>query len=270
MNRLYIYTLLGIGLLLNASCKRETLFTYNAQDNIYFNCIINAQPEHNYLGIMADSLNITFAFSQPSLSDTILGIAVKVTGVVRDVDREFDIVVDPASTAESKHYDFPYPLKVRAGRQDDSLFIRLKRTPDLKTREVNLVLRLKPNENFQTQLLHRNEQIRDFEIPNPEDTIRMTMMKLVVSDRMNEGAHWMNGFHFYYGDFSEKKMRLMNQITGIPLDFWSVVPSNADLRAKRLLYGSIMARYLSDQAFEGNQIMEEDNVTPMQMGYFFQ
>lgn len=255
----------ALGLLLGTSCKKQSLITYNASDNIYFNFISGIEPVR-----YSDSVNITFAFSPDAVQDTIVKIPVQVTGVASKTDRAFEVTVDPNSTAvASTDYILPTAFVVHAGQTSDTIPIKFKRTAAIKTQSVFLALRLKANDQFKTQLQYRSMFAIEMNNIGPADTSQMQTFRVILSDMLQAGPYW-NNYSYYFGDFSEKKVRLMNQIVGMPLDFWSVDISSQAQQANTLYYGGFTYRYLSDQAYQGNTIFEADGVTAMKMGEYFQ
>lgn len=238
-----LYTLL-IGSLL--SCKREPLMTYNAEDNIYFN-----------FGAYQDTLDFTFAYAGSTVTDTIIKIPIAVTGVSTAVDRSFELMTDPSSTAiADTHYALP-PLVIAAGNVVDTLRILFKRTADLTTRSKILKLQLKPNANFNTAIQYK---IHPF-----YDTISMLSFAISFSDILIAGPYWGTNYARYFGTFSVKKMKLINELLNMPLDFWAVMPTDGAHYTQAEYYAATTARYLAEQAASGNIIVDEDGI-PMQMG----
>jgi len=266
MNKfLTILTGCGVGLLAVTSCKKQSLVTYNAADNIYFNFISDTSPR-----LYSDTTNVTFSFSSDAVKDTIVRIPVQVTGVASKADRAFQLSVDANSTAVANtDYVLPSTLVIPAGQISDSIAITFKRTAAIKDHSVFLALRLQANDQFKTQLQIRSRYANDLSIIEPGDTSQMQTFKIILSDMLQAGPYWTN-YSYYFGDFSEKKVRLMNQIIGMPLDFWSVDLYSSQLQqANTLYYGGFTYRYLSDQNYQGNTIFEADGITPMLMGNYF-
>jgi len=253
-------------LLLSQACKKESLMTYNAKDNIYFNFTTGTDPIR-----YSDSTIITFAFGDPNLRDTTVLIPVVVTGSVADHDRTYAVTVDPGSTAvASTDYTLPSAFTVKAGKTTDTIAVKFNRTPALKDTFHILKLRLKATGDFQTQIKYRSGSYYDVSYIASTDTISTQTFKLIVSDRLEAGPYW-DQYNFYFGDFSEKKVRLMNQLVGMPLDFWSIdLYSTQRQQANAIYYGGFTYRHLSDQAAAGNIITESDGITPMTMGGYFQ
>src|ERR1700759_4470313 len=133
MKKSFYIVILGACSLL-ASCKKESLQTYNAADNIYFNFIASLEPT-----VLSDSTIVTFAFSASTVTDTIVAVPVSVTGVVKDQDRTFDVTVDANSTAvASRDYELPSSFVIHAGQTTDTIAIKFKRTAALQTSSVFL------------------------------------------------------------------------------------------------------------------------------------
>ncbi|WP_133177684.1 DUF4843 domain-containing protein [Chitinophaga parva] len=259
--------LLTVCVLLAASCKKESLMTYHAADNIYFN--YSYQTNSGPL-FYADSLNVTFAFSPDKQTDSILRIPVAVTGTAKGTDRNFDVAVDAGATATAgTDYILPATFVMHAGRITDTIPVTLKRTATLKTSVLSFTLRLRENDQFKTQIEYRSRNANDLSYVAAGDTSHTLTFKVLVSDQLQAGPYWSN-YSYYFGDFSEKKVRLMNQVAGMPLDFWSVELSTTQQRANALYYGGFTYRYLTDHAAAGNTIFEADGQTPMTMGSYFQ
>lgn len=258
-------------LILGASCKKEALLTYKSDDNIYFNLIVGTNPATNDLGRHQDTLDITFSFDDASVTDTLIDLPVAVTGEASSQNRNFNLVVDPASTAKAgTNYELPASFVVRAGLIQDTVRIRFKRTPELKTNVLSLLLSLADNDQFKANLLYRSRspQSQTGTIYST-DTVKMKTFKITVGDMLSAGPYWPSYYEYSFGTFSEKKVRLMNQIAGMPLSFWSKPANTAQERSDIAYYGSFTARYLSDQAYAGNTIYEADGITPMKMGSRF-
>jgi hypothetical protein len=237
------------------SCKKEKLLTYDTKDNVYFNFVQNITNR-------LDTLNISFAYSPATVQDSTFLMPVTVTGAPKDVDREYSLIVDPSSTASAAdHYVLPQKFIIRAGKLTDSFPVKLLRTKDLQDTAKNIILTLHPNDNFNT----------DFQkIPVTGDTLNTLTFKLNVSDILQAGPYWTSVFATYFGTFSVKKVQLMNQVVGMPLNFPIVGLSDLNLAADASFYAISMSRYLQDQAAAGLTIHENDGITPMTMGASYQ
>ncbi len=243
-------------ILLAAACKREALTTYDVKDNIYFN---NTVGTNNYV----DTADFTFAYTDASITDTVVRVPLGVTGSPVATDRHFTLVVDSASTAQAGvHYELP-DFVFHANQVVDTLNIKLKRASDLTTSVKKLILHLQPNDDFQTALVYR---ITGTSIL---DTTSMVTFTITTSDILNSGPDWTDTYAPYFGTFSLKKMELIHDLLGMPLNFWSTATMTSDQRVQAIYYATTMGRYLNDQASQGNTILDEDG-TPMKMGASYQ
>jgi len=247
------------------ACKKEGLHTWDAGNNIYFNYKTGVDTSRGQLGFVVDSVYFTFAYSAESVTDTLFPIPVAVTGAPAGSNRTYKVVVDSGATAiEGKHYSWP-PLVIRAGRVTDTLFMRFNRTADLRQGTVKMRLHLVPNENFGTDIHRMPEH-------SYTDTINIIQFRITLSDILTAGDDWDSYYADYFGTFSEKKVRLMNRVVALPLNFWAAGTGglSGEKIAYAVYYATTMARYLTTQAAAGNTIYDEDGVTPMRMGPNYQ
>ncbi len=239
---IYIFISLSAILTLN-SCKKEPLLTYNISDNIYF-----------HFDSSIDSLNVSFAFSDNTIRESVVFIPVFVTGSPSTRDRTFLIEVDPLSSAiENTHYILPTVFIVKAGQVKDSIPLKVIRTADLQASVVNLLLNLKSGGDFKTGIQGERD---------------LKTYKITISDMITAGPNW-GTLSRYFGTFSVKKIKLLNEITGMPLDFMFTF-NPATITASGAYYAVLMSRYLRDQKTSGNTVFEEDGTTEMLMGSLFQ
>jgi hypothetical protein len=255
MNKLKYLILFILSLYVLASCKKDTLTTYDIKDNIYFNWGGGAGQ------VRYDSIDLSFGYSPVSVQDSTIMIPVTVTGAPASTDREFSLTVDPASTeAAGTHYVFPATFVLPAGKLADSIPVKLLRAADLQTATETLILNLNPNNSFNT----------DIKVFIGSDTTSALKLTVYVSDQLTAGPYW-SVCTTYFGTFSVKKVRLLNTVTGMPLNF----PAHGiifDLSgsAEASTYAITMSRYLQDQAALGQPVYEDDGITLMTMGAAYQ
>lgn len=250
-----------------SSCKKSQLTTYNTADNVYFNYYRDVNPAQFELGFPADSVNYTFAYSSPDIQSAILPIPVAVTGVPENFDREIKLTVDPSSTATAQHFTLPASFIMHAGRVIDTVFVTLHRTADLQNKGVSAVLLMNASKDFSTDL---KSKVRPLEAGAEPDTVQLLTFKILMSDIFAPGPSWGNP---YFGTFSLKKVRLLNEVTAMPLNFWSIANGITDYKQQSSLasyYAVFMSRYLQEQASAGHPIFEDDGVTLMRMGSAYQ
>jgi hypothetical protein len=236
------------------ACKKQELITYNADNNIYF--------ANMHITTRIDSLDLSFAYSPATVTDSTVYLQVEATGTSRKTDREFAITVDPSSTAQAgTDYVLPDKFILHAGNQKDSFPVKLLRTPALQTNKLSLRLNLSPNNNFHTDIKA---------ITGLLDSINALSFKINMSDVLTSGNYWSGVFQPYFGVFSIKKLKLINQVTGMPLDYVNTGIYDLNLSARCANWAITMSRYLKDQAQAGTPVYEDDGVTLMTMGTSYQ
>jgi hypothetical protein len=95
--------------------------------------------------------------------------------------------------------------------------------------------------------------------------------RLILSDQLGPGNNWAGVFAAYFGAFSVKKVRLINEVAGMPLDYYTTGwLTDLQLSARAPLWAITTSRYLADQKAAGHTVYEDDGVTPMTMGITYQ
>jgi hypothetical protein len=241
-----------------AACKKDKLLTYDGSANsIYY---AYTDQSNNKM----DTTAFTFGFTPVAVTDSILKIPVLVTGQASSKDRVYNVLMDTGTTAVAgKHYRLPSTFIFHANRLRDSLPVTLLRSADLQTKAVTLRLTLKPSADLQTNLKTL--------MTNVGDTLKLTTFKLNISDMLVAGQYWAGSFQPYFGTFSVKKVQLINQVTGMPLNYITIVGLYDLNFSSRMVYYAInMANYLAAQKAAGHTVYEADGVTPMTMGAAYQ
>lgn len=237
-----------------AACKKQQLLTYNAPDNIYF--------FYKRSNLRMDSLDFSFAYSPLSVKDSIVKIPFAVTGIPVSKDREFAVTVAADGTAKAGvNFVLPEKFVLGAGKLIDSFPVKLIRTADLQQNILSFKLNLVPNSNFQTDIKS---------IVGTLDSINTLAFKINISDVLTQGNYWTGVFNPYFGTFSVKKLRLLNGIAGMPLDYVNTGIYDLNLNARCAGWAITMSRYLKDQQKSGKPVYEEDGVTLIAMGVAYQ
>lgn len=246
---------IGSGILmlcLFTSCKKDKLLTYSTDDNIYF----KYTPKNNF----TDTVDLSFGYSPLSVTDSVFGIPVFVTGSASDRDRTYSVSVvsDVTTAVEGVHYVLPPVPTFRAGRISDTLKVKLLRSADLQQKPVSLTLELKPGNDLKTN-------VTSF-ATNVAGELNILRFRINVSDNVGPGSYWTGIFAAFFGTFSVKKVRLINEIAGMPLDYYTTGwLTDLNLNARAGSWAIFMSRYLSDQKKAGNTIYDEDG-SEMTMG----
>jgi hypothetical protein len=242
--------IVALVLFLFFACKQRGLLTYGPPDTIFF--------QDSASGIFTDTAMLTFAYSDPTVTDTSFGIFVFATGGPVGYDRVFSIAVDPASSAVAgQEYVLPDSCVFHANHVKDTLSIKFLRAAVLKDSTFHLILNLKSNQNFQVNL--------PFTYDIFGDTVSATTFTVGVNDILTDGPYW-SIFQTYFGAFSVKKVELMNQIVGLPLNFW--ISDNLQTSSAAIVYAINFTKYLNAQAAAGDTVYDSPGV-PMVMGTGF-
>lgn len=242
--------LLALGLF--SSCKKETLTTYNTEDNIYFKYTVT----NNFI----DTANFSFGYSPLTTQDSLFKIPVFVTGSLSDHDRVYNIgvVADSTTAIEGTNYVLPSPAIVRAGMLVDTLTIKFIRAANLQQGARTLKIRLEPSEELKTD-------VTSF-ATNVTGELNILNFRFNITDNIGPGNYWTGIFQAYFGNFSVKKVRLINSVAGMPLDYYTTGwLTDLNLNARATTWAIFVTRYLSDQKAAGNTILDEDG-TEMMMG----
>ncbi len=230
-----------------SSCKKEGLLLYNAPDNIYF----YPKMGMTYLGVNND-LDLTFAYGSPSATDTVIALPVAVTGSPQNTDRPLLLKADSSSTAIAGiHYELiKESLFIHAGKQQDTILIRLKRTADLSETVFRLSLNLMANEYFETTLkpmapLYDDPGLRIGPV---------THYQINFSDIALPPPGWQE---YYFGTFTIKKWELINSLNRLDRSFFL---NQLSYEQQGLLpaYSIVLYRYLIEKGENGETVYEED------------
>jgi hypothetical protein len=249
VNRLikkYIWLLSAVFI---ASCISE-IDTYHGESGVYF------AMRDNVTTVNVDTLyreTSSLPFIVTEKSDSVFSLKVKILGPVADHDRQVRIrVMEEMSTVESGDYDSigeSYVLK--AGEIYGVIPIKFHRTASLQGKERVLVVELVENEDFTLPIRMWRNSSTEF--------VNVIRHSIVVSDKYVQLPGYRVG---HFGQFSEKKMRLIVEISGMNLnEFNEVLPVTM---TKTI--GQKLDRYLAEMSAKGTPVYEEDGVTLMKSG----
>ncbi|POY36283.1 hypothetical protein C3K47_11040 [Solitalea longa] len=237
--------LLFVGSLI--SCEKG-LMTYEGENNIYFAEAGGAIDTR----LAKDSTAVSFA---PVINtDSVVKVVVSTVGAPVSYDREYKLEIDPSSTALlGTHFEFPADKKfvIKKNVINDTIPVRLIRTPDMLNKELNIIFNLVPNENFNTLFKQR--------LNSSKKVVSCITKKFMVTDALLKPKAWNVNF---LGNFTRTKLFLVCQICGTtPLYMDTMSPGEG------LFYGRFTQRYLNEQKAKvpSNIILDEDG-TAMKMG----
>lgn len=258
MKKIELYIAAALFFLLLNSCEKEGFMTYSIPDNIYFSGAGISNIEDK------DSVGVSFAYSDPAINEMIVKVPVSVSGAPAKTDRIFKVVADTGTDMTASQYELPANAIFRAGMVNDSLLVKFKRTPDMKTKTFTLALKLIPGGDFRTDIQWQPAY------SNPAE-IRSSLLryKITISDIFTQGTRWASFYATYFGTFSVKKIFLICEQTGLPLNFYLAVLPNLTGTAELQVWAVSISRYLADQKAAGKTVYEEDG-TEMKMGATYQ
>lgn len=143
-----------------------------------------------------DSAVISFGTRPVSQQDSVVDIAVRVTGATSSSERHFSVVViDSVTTAEPSEYVLPADFSIPANSIQTSFPLVLKRTSRLKTNTARLTLAIRENENF---------------VSGPVNGRFSPLMKIIWNDKLVRPSSWSPNF----GTYSDKKYQIIIEQTG--------------------------------------------------------
>ncbi|MBC9911647.1 DUF4843 domain-containing protein [Chitinophaga varians] len=229
------------------ACQKDALPTWSGTNDIYFenSVVMDAASRQT------DSLKVLFIFAPQGTKDSVLKIAVKTMGAPVAYDRTFKVSTDQSTAVPGKHYDaLPDSFVMRANRVVDTIRLRLVRTPDMLTDTVSLVLQLKPNHHFTTNMTR-------VAIGN-NTYLSTTTLRIRMTDVLSQPDLW---YFAVFGKFSRKKFLLVCALTG----YDPAKLANESIIADTYYLGKVTQRYLDEQAKAGNIILDDDG-SVMTMG----
>ena len=223
------YIIYILGLLFFVSCQEEKLDTFSGERYISFS-----------KSVETDSVSLSFFF-YPGKDRVIVPLEICLAGLPLEKDMDYKIEVnDKFTTAESKCFNLPENLVFEKGKIKDTVYVELINSPELKEKEVKLLLNIVENENF---------------IPG---AIPYRFAKIVFSDIISQPEWWDDDVTDYYlGDYSEKKFKLFMQVTGIG--------DLQGLHASEIRSYAIQFKYYLIKEKEAGRTVYEDNGAEMEV-----
>lgn len=187
-----ISLLISLIALICVSCQEEGLKLYSGGHFIQF-------AKEN-----TDSIRLSF-LSSPASENSSTGtksivtpVIMEIVGLASDRDLTYALTIDTArTTASAEQYDLPEKTVIRAGHYQDTCYVRLINTPDLDTKKVRLVLKLKPTQDLALGEVEKSENIIWF------------------TNSVERPDWWTTDVEeLYLGTYSDKKYKLFMEVTG--------------------------------------------------------
>lgn len=168
------------------ACEKDSLMRYDLGRYVNFS--------------RTDEENATvFSFSHyPGYDSYTLSYDVQMTGDLPGEDLAYALAVDAESTATAEMYELNLHPVLKKGEEKGSVEITLKNPGGILTdREVTLIVRIAPNENFQPGF----EGYR---------TVRIDF-----NDKVSKPLWWNEVVEIYLGGYDEVKFREFVKCTGV-------------------------------------------------------
>lgn len=263
MKKNYFFYVLALLLLVNYSCKEDQLDFHSGAESIYF-------PNNETVGRVTGRQFDFYSFGYVSayVDHYIHKIPVRATGRMQDYDREFQVkVTDTSTMVLGEDYEFVNERFVmRANRLTDTIYLKIKRSSNLKKTIVSVGLQLEANTNFTTEL--------DYQIIGTGENqkkVSLTGYNFGANDMA--GAPWFwdplqtkqaNGTISYLGPYSSKKFQLLIARFGLDSEPMLVEKYFPTLPMFNT-WGYGMKAYFTEMEKLGTPVLEE-NGQPMKMG----
>lgn len=169
-----------------AACKKDSIDVYNSGRYVQF------------VSDIRDSIPFSF-FYYLDKNEVSIPLPVKLVGQLAQQDQTYHIEAVPGeSTAAASNYSLPAAQVFKKGVTRDTAWVTVKRTPDLDTKDLRLVLRITGSDAL-----------------TPGQT-ECTYKIIRITAQVSKPAWWDNNMNTYYlGRYSEKKFRLFMQVTGV-------------------------------------------------------
>lgn len=285
--------LVFIALIVFSACKKEEVPLITSKAGIYW-----GRPEYTYpiYYAQADSSNVfnliyysfgfvpvTQKFATPDLWVSVIG------GTPVNYDRSFSIQVikDSTTAVAGVDYELPASFAIKAGQLSERIQLKLLRTAPLLTKAAKLALKLIPGESFKDATQYSTQDVIDRVVAsgsgsatNKVGKIVYDIVKVSFDDIQGEPPYWeyyANNYTYqdYMGKYSRKKMDLLINVAGMPIDFFVLGPAGMTASgtfSQRFLFDSmvdkykrILNAYLAEQSAKGTPVLEADG-TPMNLG----
>lgn len=186
--------LTALSLLLFASCEKD-LPVYS-DHQAYLNFTFNAQSD--------STTYYSFVYSGGKQKDTVW-IELETMGFLSDNDRSFELQQVPTGNEDAQagrdyvsfdsEEEKPY-LVVPAGKTTVRVPIFVLRNADLKNKVVNLLVEVKPNDNFKPGYKQQNKKL------------------VTITDQLTKPTGWTSTIDMYFGQWGPVKHQFMIDVTG--------------------------------------------------------
>ena len=244
------------------SCERE-MMDYQGKPGIYF------AVQHGESGGSEASWpyqpNTNVEFFKILEDETTVNVKVMATGSVSNIDRPFIVEINPDSTnaVEGVHYEaITGEFFIPAGEAYTTIPITVKRTPEMQEKDIEIGLKLLPNEHFELAFPEFHA-VDDLLFGDIVEVFDASLHSLIINDVMTEPSEWYGSASAstgkeggQFGAFSRKKLELICEVCNFT--YADFCDSNVMVSMVRKAIVSTMSIYLKTAFDSGNPILEDD------------
>lgn len=226
MQNIFKYTLLSVLFMSGVSCKKSNPTSYDQPAMIYV--------YKDGFNTNRDSITYSFAVKNDALLVDTVKIPVRIMGKASSSSREVKLapVAALSNAVEGTNYSL-LPYVIPAGAYTAELPVVVKRTTDIKNKELRLVLEIKESKDFITGATATANSA----IPGADSRYLVK-----INDFITKPSYWDSFTIFYFGTFSAVKYKFMIQTVG-SADFKSPEMNGSQATYLNLLCKNALTAY---------------------------
>lgn len=202
--RKYILTILLAAMMAAGitSCKKSELQAFELPAMVHF-----YKDLGNY---SPDSSVYSFAIFSPALLQDTVKLPVRIAGTMADKDRQIKLkaVADSSTAIEGTDYTI-HAARIRAGRFTDTVYLVVKRTAEMKTKEKRLLLEIVPSEDLLPGIYNTPVGTGNNHLSGA--SVRMLVK---INDYLTKPGNWESMLVFFFGEYSQVKYKFIIDVTG--------------------------------------------------------
>lgn len=246
------------------SCEKEPILYKGEENNvsgIYFYAVATTDINGNPLSY-TDSTTYSFQNDPESVRSRVINLNVRTLGNVSSEDRPFHLKITGGTAVEGIDFEkIESQYFIPAGAATLRIPIRILRTDKLLDKAITIDFQLVENEHFKLLLPNL------INIGNNQN-MDATRFRINFSEIINEPSYFNIFGPSYFGDWSVKKFKLINQIMEWKTGDWLTAGSaSSPVALGRFAFAAnMMKTYLENKLAEEDPVYEADGKTFMQLG----
>ena len=180
-------------------CTKSELQAYEEPDMVY---VYQLASDPN-----RDSITYSFATKPATLTTDTVKVPLRIMGTAKSKNRTVNVraVTDGTTAKEGQHFVL-LPAVIKANEYTGYIPVLVKRSADLKTTEVRLIVEVIESADFKPGVPASAPQ-------SPRAGGKLTML-VKLNDFLTKPANWDSFLSFSFGTFSQVKYAFVIQITG--------------------------------------------------------